>query len=176
MQSKLVGLAAGFVLIFSAGAAHAQFFSIAADVPLQYEFDSGESGEDVSGFKLAVNLPILIGFGFEDYTVTRKVAGSPNTELSFNLFDAFIDLPTPFINIGLGIGIGKADVVESGGATIYESASLFQYFVTLGIPFAAVFDIHVGYHQIQGSANNKSGGQDFKVDGNMVSLGLRFGF
>ncbi|MCZ6646234.1 MAG: hypothetical protein O7B79_08335, partial [SAR324 cluster bacterium] len=91
-------------------------------------------------------------------------------------FDAFIDLPTPFINIGLGIGIGKADVVESGGATIYESASLFQYFVTLGIPFAAVFDIHVGYHQIQGSANNKSGGQDFKVDGNMVSLGLRFGF
>lgn len=180
MKRNLIAAMIASALICAASAAHAQFFSISADLPVQYKFDQGGSADDVSGFTAAVNLPFLVGFGYEDYSATlNNGAGAGiSREVTFTIFDVFIDLPTPLINIGLGLGFGSAEIKDGAGSTeTFDDASVFQYFVTIGLPFAEVFDVHIGYHALQGTADNKNAaGQDIDIDGNMLSLGLRIGF
>ncbi len=171
MKRNLIGLAAAFALICSASAAQAQIFSIAADIPVNYQFDSGGSADDVSGFKFAVNFPFFVGFGFEDYTASIGTA-----DVDFQIFDVFLDLPTPFINIGLGLGFGKASVSAPAAFGTFDDASIFQFFTTLGIPFATVWDVHIGYHVLSGTADSTSGAGGVEVDGKMLSLGIRLGF
>ncbi len=174
MKRNLIAAAIASALICAASAAHAQFFSISADLPVQYKFDQGGSADDVSGFTAAVNLPFLVGFGYEDYSATLNNV----RKVTFTIFDVFIDLPTPLINIGLGLGFGSAEVKDgSGSGETFDDATVFQYFVTIGLPFAAVFDVHIGYHALQGTADNKNAANpDIDIDGNMLSLGVRIGF
>ncbi len=180
MKKNLIAAAIASALICAASAAHAQFFSISADLPVQYKFDQGGSADDVSGFTAAVNLPFLVGFGYESYSATLNNGAGVgiSREITFTIFDVFFDLPTPLVNIGLGLGFGSAEVKDGAGSTqTFDDADVFQYFVTIGLPFAGVFDVHLGFHALQGTADNKSAtGQDQDIDGKMISLGLRIGF
>ena len=180
MKRILVLATVGFAIFSFAPSARAQFFSVAFDVPLQYNFDAGNSADSVSGFKAAINLPFLFGFGFEDYTATLDTGGATggSREVGITMFDIFLDLPTPLINIGIGAGAGTAEVVDEAPSTEeFDDTTVLQVFVTLGIPIYDTFDVHIGYHLIKGTAKNKdSTASDFVIDGDMLSLGVRFEF
>jgi len=61
---------------------------------------------------------------------------------------------------------------------------LTQYYLSVGIPFAAILDIHVGFHVISGDAESTSpvaiganpAVANKKMDGKMTSIGLKLGF
>ena len=100
MKYTLRIAAVSIALVLSATAAQAQFFSVAVDIPVQYKFDEIGTADDVSGFKVALNLPFLLGLGFEDYTVTKDNggAGGVSREVGITLFDVFLDLPANLSN------------------------------------------------------------------------------
>jgi hypothetical protein len=180
MKRLLILATTGFALFFLAPSAKAEIFSVALDIPVQYKFSELGSADKVSGFKAAINLPFLFGFAFEDYTATLDTGGSGGVaqEIGITMFDIFLDLPTPLINIGLGIGAGTADVVEAAPSTVeYDNATMLQAFFTLGIPIYELFDVHIGYHVLKGTADNKdASGTDLVLDGDMLSVGVRVGF
>lgn len=180
MKQKLSMAAAGIAMLFVASTAQAEFFSVAFDVPVQYKFSQGGSADKVTGFKAAVNFPFLFGLGFEDYTATLDNGAGTGVarEVGITFFDIFLDLPTPLINIGVGAGVGTADVVDDAPSTEeFSDTTVLQAFVTLGVPIYELFDVHIGYHLIKGTAKNKdSTASDFVIDGDMLSIGVRFGF
>ena len=180
MKTKLLMAAAGFAMFFFASTAQAEFFSVAFDVPVQYKFSQAGSADKVSGFKAAVNFPFLFGLGFEDYTATLDTGGSGGVtrEVGITFFDIFLDLPTPLVNIGVGAGAGTAEVVDDSPSTEeFSNTTVLQAFVTFGVPIYELFDVHIGYHLIKGTAKNKdSTASDFVIDGDMLSIGVRIGF
>lgn len=181
MKKLLAVATAGFAIFFFTHSARAESFSVAFDVPVRYNFDAGVSADDVSGFTAAVNLPFLLGFGFEDYTATLNTGSSVGgvREVGITMFDVFLDLPTPLINLGIGAGAGTAEVVDEAPSTEEFDGTVLQAFITFGIPIYEVFDVHFGYHLVKGTLDNKdsaSGEPTFVVDGDMLSLGVRIGF
>ena len=180
MKRIILGLVTGLSLVLLGSTSHADTVSVALDVPIRYDFDQGGGADEVSGFKVAVQLPFLAGIGFEDYTATLKSGGTA-TEVAFSIVDCFLELPFPAINIGLGIGFGTAAVVEDPATPgrRFDDANVFQYFFTLGYPVGPLFDIHLGYHVVSGSADllvNDVKAGELNVDGNMLSLGVKIGF
>ena len=180
MKIKLKLAVAGFAMFLFASTAQAELFSVALDIPVQYKFSQGNDADKVSGFKAAVNFPLLFGLGFEDYTATLDTgnSGGGAREVGITMFDIFLDLPTPLINIGLGAGAGTAEVVDDEASTEeFSDTTVLQAFVTLGIPIYELFDVHIGYHLIKGTADNKDTSlPNFVIDGDMLSVGVRFGF
>lgn len=193
MNKTWVALMAGVSLLLMQGAARADVFSITADVPVQLslKLDGDSVDNSVSGFKVGVSLPFLVGFGYESYkaALDKKDLGlGTKGDLNFQLIDIFFNLPVPVVNIALGVGAGTAtfdpDKFDLGGgdSVTLNAANVTQYFVSLGIPIAVLFDVHVGYHVLSGSFDIKttsSGGtskdsSDLKAT--MISLGAKVGF
>ena len=164
-------------IAFVSSPAWADFFAVSADLPISYSAD-GTAADSVTGYKLALSTPFFVGVGTENYTGTFKGSGTdPDTKVTSNLFDLFLTLPVPFVNIGVGLGAGTASI-DSGGTSIWKDATLTQYFLTVGLPILVLFDVHVGYHVISGSADPKAGvtAPKISLDGNMISLGAKVGF
>lgn len=180
MKKIILGLVTGLSLALITSPDQADAISLALDVPIQYNFDEGSGDDSVSGFIVALELPFLGGIAFEDYTVTRE-SGGISTDVEFSIVDFFLSLPFPVVNLGLGIGFGSASVVEdpaTAGRT-FDDADIFQYFITLGYPVVPLFDIHLGYHVVSGSADILVDGSktaEANLDGNMLSLGIKIGF
>lgn len=180
MKKALIGLIAGLTFVFAAPGAHAALFFVGADVPLQFDLSDGGSAEEISGLKATVTLPFFVGFGIEQYTATFNTA-AVSGDVEVSMFDLFFNLPIPLVIIGLGAGVGKAvvDDTRANSGLTFEDADLTQVFVTLGLPIAALFDIHVGYHVLKGSSEVRLNGEKFTevtLDGTMISLGIGFGF
>ena len=179
MKKTFIGLVAGLSLLLFASPVSA-FFSVAADLPLQYNFSEGEAADDVSGLKVSVSLPFFVGFGLEQYTATVDSTGLKR-EVEFSIFDLYVNLPIPAVIIGIGVGVGTASVTDTPETTgqSLSDAALSQYFVTLGYPIFPLFDIHVGYHVISGTSDVKVNGiktSELVLDGNMLSVGVAVGF
>ncbi len=176
MRIIAVGLPAVLLLVSFAAVASAQ--SVSADIPIVYTFDEvALDGEKVSGIKLAVSLPFLLGFGLESYKVTGNITTVPaDFDYQVTFFDVFLDIPFPVANLVLGGGVGKGefDVVPASGS--FDDATLVQLFVSLGIPFAAIFDAHVGYHVIRGESDNQVTTSPLNLDAEMATIGLKVGF
>ena len=187
MKKLIVGSLAVFVLFWASSPAQADFFSVAVDSPVAFSFDDASTVKDVSGAKFSVSFPFLVGLAYEKYDVTQTQSGlnllsQPVTEdfvSTISMVDIFFTLPIPFVNIVLGLGSGTAKF-EGPNSQFYKNADLTQYFVSVGIPFAAILDIHVGYHVISGEAESTSltnpAVVNKKMDGNMTSIGLKLGF
>ncbi len=177
MRIIAFGLLVTLVLLAGASGASAQ--SVSADIPIVYTFDEGAlDGEKVSGIKLAVSLPFLLGFGLESYKVTGNFTTVPaDFDYQVTFFDVFVDIPFPVANLVLGGGVGKGefDLVPATGA--FDDATLAQLFVSLGIPFAAIFDAHVGYHVIRGESDFQGPpAGTLNLDASMATIGLKVGF
>jgi hypothetical protein len=136
-----------------------------------------------------VTLPFLVGFGYESYkaTLDKKDFGG-KADLNFAIFDIFFNLPISVVNIAIGGGFGTAtfdpSTVDLGAGNTLKasSAPITQYFASVGWPFAAIFDVHLGYHVISGKYDAKAtiGGVTAKTSAslkaNMTSLGAKVAF
>lgn len=179
MKAISISILAFVMMVLAALPAAAQdLFSISLDAPIDYTFDNGQlSDADPSGFKASVALPFFIGFGLEDYEVTGTLGPFPGSPFTYDVsfVDIFLNIPSPAVNFVIGGGVGKGtfDTVPASGA--FSEADLTQVFVSVGIPIALVFDIHVGYHAISGGSD-VLGGTPLSLDANMVTVGVNLGF
>lgn len=175
MKKTLIGMMTALVLIFSASAAHADLISVAADLPVVFNA-SDYTSDKVSGFKISVTLPIFIGLGLEKYKVTGVDLVDGNVlEVNYNMYDLTFGLPIPIVNVTGGLGYGRT-TYNLDGASKYKDAYVTQYFVGLGYPFFEVFDVHLEYHAIDGSADPQGAGPKLILDGTMYTLGMKVGF
>ncbi len=178
MRIIAVGLPAVLLLVSFAARASADLLSVSADVPVVYTFDEQTlDDESARGVKVAISFPFLLGFGLESYEVTGNVTGT-TTDFQYDVvfFDVFVDIPFPVANLVLGGGVGKGefDLVPATGA--FDDATLTQLFVSLGIPFAAIFDAHVSYHVIRGESDIQGATSPLNLDAEMATIGLKVGF
>lgn len=178
MKQLIVGLAAFAVLGWMAPPAQADFFAVGYDLPVSVTVD-GEAGEDISGYKLTLATPIAVGLAFESYAATFAGDNS-STRIEFSFYELFWDLPVPLINVQIGGGVGTArpEITEPKGFDkVYDDAAMTQYYVSLGLPIAVLFDVHVGYHVFAGTAESDNALiEDLDVNGNMISVGAKIGF
>ena len=193
MKKLIVGTLVVFALVWASPPAQAEFFSVAVDVPVAFGFDDPLEAnvKEVSGAKFSVSFPFLVGLGYENYDVTQTKSGiDPVTNAvvankdfvsTITMVDIFFTLPIPVINIVLGLGRGKAKFAGPNSQFL-NNADLTQYYLSVGIPFAAILDLHVGYHVISGEADPSTLGVSQGIttkkiiDGNMTSIGLKLGF
>ncbi|HKI99948.1 MAG TPA: hypothetical protein VKB51_15845 [bacterium] len=178
MKALFKGLAITAVLLLAAGTSWADTFSVSVDTPVSYKFnESALNADKASGVIVGVSLPFLIGIGGESYKVTGTVPGTGNSlENKVTMVDVYFDAPVPVINLRLGAGVGKGEFDTPAGAGAFDTATMTQLFVNVGIPFAEVFDVHVGYHAISGKAKEKASGLDASVGAKMFTVGLKVGF
>lgn len=172
------------LLTASAGTALADTLSVSADVPIVYTFsESGLKDPSASGVLVGVSLPFLVGFGAESYKVKGKLAPfvptDPQKDFQYDvtMLDLFLNLPFPVANLVLGVGAGQGSFDEVPASNLVDTATLTQAYFSIGIPFAVLFDAHVGYHVIRGDADFKDGsGQKLNLDAEMATIGIKVGF
>ncbi len=178
MKQLLVGLAAFAALGWMATPAHADFFAVGYDLPVSVTVD-GEAGKEISGYKLTLATPIAVGLAFESYAATFD-GDDASTRIGFYFYELFWDLPVPLINIQIGGGLGtvRPEITEPKGFDkVYDDATMTQYYVSVGLPIAVLFDVHVGYHTFAGTAKSDNAlVDDLEINGNMVSVGAKIGF
>jgi hypothetical protein len=178
MNTKVL---AGLVLFLTAWAvspARADLFAIAVDVPVTYSFDEAVLGDpDASGIIVGLSLPFLVGLGYESYKVTGDTvaATAQAYEYKVNMVDVFLDLPFPVANLVLGVGLGRGTFEIPTSTLTFKDANLSQFFFSIGIPFAVLFDVHVGYRVIGGKAD-ASDGTELNLGSEMATVGLKVGF
>lgn len=171
MKKLTIVLIALVAIVLSAPAAQA--LSISADIPLQYSFSEGDGADNVSGLKVGLSLPLMIGFGYENYTISND--DSSDYSYNFQLLDIFFQLPIPFINIGLGVGAGVIGT-EAPSEYSFETGTASQYFLSLGTDVLPLLDIHLGYHVVNAKVTEKTTNTELDLSGTMISLGATLGF
>jgi hypothetical protein len=211
MRHPILFAAVAAAFLALASVSHAAGWSFTADAPLSYTFDKGavnkllnpagaqgnwssKTSTDVSGSKVMLIAPFHIGVGYEDYTVNQTfTAGPPCTvvcaghaHLNIQMVDVMIDIPTRFLNIGLGFGQGQASLEAlappNGTPNLARHADAQQAFLVLGIPLGTRWDLHVGYHWVTVQEKDiKFAGQNPPYDklqgsGTMLSAGARLNF
>jgi hypothetical protein len=180
MRSIILAASVAVLMVAAAGSALADVFSVSFDAPIVYTFtEETLTDESVGGFKVGLTLPFLVGLGYENYKVKGKAGTAPfqvDFEYKVAMYDIFLDIPFPVANlvIGAGGGKGQIDTVPPTGGL--QDASLVQAFVSVGIPFALLFDAHVGYHAIRGEAEPVGGGTALNLDASMATVGIKVGF
>ena len=186
MKRVLIGLALGAMALCSAQAVWA--FGIQVDVPVAATLTSTpdnsaiskttSSSGTTSGGMVGLNFGLL-GIGYEDYSLSQKTNGQTST-FGVTMYDLALNLPIPVVNIAIGggVGTGKLSGDAYSGITTHD-ADLTQYFVQLGWPIGLMFDIHVGYRQLNGTNSLDIplvGTVKVKQDAKVTTLGLRWGY
>lgn len=169
-------LSATFLAVAAKPASAEILFSISADIPAVYSFsDSKLSDESASGLLTKIRLPLGIGFGMESYTVKGKYASTTSFEYDVTMIDIFYGLPVPAVSVNVGIGFGAAKFELVGSGLNFDDPFVRQFFVSVGLPLAVIFDVHVGYYITRAKAS-ASGISDISLDSNMFTIGAKIGF
>ena len=181
------------------GAANAFAFSISVDVPSQYTLNDrtvdtcktcnkaksdDQTLTDLSGFKVIVAGMHHIGVGYENYDVKgsgKSGGGSFDFRTNLQFYDVVLDLPTHFVNFGLGAGTGQVNtsimIPGAGTVPVAHSAGASQYFASVGIALGEHFDIHAAYHVVhtdnQKLTNVGSGSDSLNLSGHTIMAGIR---
>lgn len=180
----VTGLAAALL----AQPARADTFSVFADLPVDFSLhlDNGAgttenpSASGLSGYKVGITLPIFVGLAYESYGSkfnSPKIVGQ-----SFNydvtMYDLFLNLPLPVINIAVGLGQGTGKFSNGPAGVTVKDADLSQWFASLGFNIMPLVDVHLGYHVFSGKndVTSPAGSPGLKVEGTMTSLGVKIGF
>ena len=118
-------------------------------------FAKDQTSTDVKGFKLQIAGSQHIGVGYERYEVNGKGAsgggGGFEFTTTFQFYDLVLDLPTRWVNFGLGYGAGtvNSNIKSPGGSPpTTKEGDASQWFASLGIPLGEHFDIHAAYHVV----------------------------
>jgi hypothetical protein len=184
LRVALVGIAllGGIAM---AQSVRADTLAVSADLPVAMSLTANSGGtstsysaSSVSGLGLGVSLPFLVGLGYEDYTGKFSKSGN-KFDYGVTMYDIFLNLPIPIVNIAIGGGIGNGAVSNSnsGVSKPFKDADLTQWFASLGFSILPFVDLHLGYHSFSGNNKAKTVAfNDLKVDGNMTSLGVKIGF
>lgn len=179
MNKWIVAALTALIVTFSASNAFA-LISVSLDVPVKFDFKdtTGIKETPVSGMLLKVSLPIFLGLGYDSYTVKPKATdGSEIGNYKVSMYNIYFDLPVPKINISAGVGIGKGDLTPPAGTKSYDPAVLTQYFLSVGYPFLAVLDVHLGMYSMKGKMKPKSSLMtEADMTATMYTLGARVGF
>lgn len=187
MRVFSIGFAAllGALIVFT-GVQPAQALYFEADLVNDISFSDSDvdNPDDVSGYLLtAGGLFLGLGVGYDNYTATFDESGGSDSVIDFSFASLVWSAPIPFINISAGYGIGSASP-QDDLSTYFEDGDMSQLFVRLGYPIALLFDVHIGYHQIEGSLPGKTVTvgdvsatlDDVDLSGTMTTLGVRVGF
>ncbi|MDT8446955.1 MAG: hypothetical protein RRB13_08705 [bacterium] len=71
--------------------------------------------------------------------------------LNTEMYNLYLGLPFPMLNVALGGGVGNRSLVCSTCDGLYTEESASQTFLNLGWPLVlGIFDVPVGYHQVAG--------------------------
>lgn len=188
-NKRIFSILVSALLVFSfSGAAHAEFFSVGAGVPVSHSISNDDMDTDgVSGYMVHVKLPIMLGLGMENYET--KIDHSDSTvsdmKLKTNMYDIFWLTPIPVINVTIGAGLGTVEaecdvsVVTTNDASCsdyYDKGTVTQFWGQLGMNVLPFIDVHVSYHQISGDLKGKNGTSDASVDGTLLAAGISFIF
>ena len=183
MRTLLKGLLLVGLSAWAVTPAWADVFSVSLDVPVSYTYkESDFQDAKASGAIVGISLPFLVGFGFEAYTVKAKAGPAPLTDFEnkVQMFDVFFNLPVPVVNIRLGAGVGTSEItVPADPTAMFDKGTLTQGYLDVGIPIAVLFDVHLGYHAINGKVKDKSPpgpNPDVDVGAKMWTLGVKVGF
>lgn len=170
MRILRMSLLCGLLLSAGSHVATADLFSIHADLPLYFSpADPRWEADSVSGLLLGFSLPGLPGLGLEQYRVKLRSPAGERWEESISMLDASFTLPVPFVNVVLGVGVGRARL-EQQKKTLLEDVNLLQGMFSVGWPFGGFFDAHMGVYALRGDQKN------YALGGQMITLGLRAGF
>jgi hypothetical protein len=148
---------------------------------LALKLDSKSVSNSVSGYIIGVNLPFVVGLAYESYAadLDKKKTGGVSTKYDVHFADLVFNLPIPVINLAIGAGIGSAHFDPddfAGAGTKAKDASLTQYLVSVGIPIAHFFDVHLGYRTFSGKHDGSGGLSSFDTKGQLLTLGGKVGF
>ena len=182
MKAKIIlSTLAATILIFSSTQAFA-LFSISAGVPISQSFTVKDSSgatiesDGVSGVFLHASLPILVGFGVENYTTAIK--GTTPIDLATSMYDIFYQLPIPIVNLTIGLGTGSTELQCTLCSAAYDKGTPTQWYASLGVPFFPFFDMHLSYRSITSKMAIKAaaGGGEVDLSGNVTGVGIMFSF
>lgn len=158
------------ILIFMfAGTAQAELFTFSVGKPLNFKLENHILNDDPKiieakgspeGYLVGVQAPFLLGLGMEEYTqpvhFNDSGAVSLEMDLDVEMMNVFYQLPLDSINITLGVGTGSMQLVCDGplcgDPSLYESASVDQFYFQVGGSLFWILDLHLSYHMINGDS------------------------
>src|SRR5262249_50901559 len=135
------------------------------------------SSSGVSGYSLGVSLPFFVGLGMDSYTASFPAKGGAGKfDYTVNMYNLFVNLPIPVVNIALGVGAGTGHVGGSSAGS-YKDADLTQFMASFGFNILPLVDLHLGFRGFTGT-NKPKGTNTSKtdVDGKTYTLGVKVGF
>jgi hypothetical protein len=180
MRSLRVGVLLSALLLAGVATARADL-ALWADVPIVYSFrNAAIQKASPQGLLVGLALPGFLGAGLEAYKVKGQVSNlvTPATDTDYEyrvtMLDVFLDLPFPSATLVLGGGVGQGRFATVPASQSFPDARLLQAYFVVGVPFAQVFDAHVGYHLVRGETDVV--GRKANLDANMATVGLKMGF
>jgi hypothetical protein len=191
VRRYVVALGLGLAIAFTVALpARADTISVFADLPvaMNLQIDDGQGNKasadasGLSGLVVGVTLPFFVGLAYENYGSKFNIPKVINQSFRYdvNMYDIFLNLPLPIVNIAAGLGAGSGKLSDGPANVTFKDATLTQYFVSLGVNVLPLLDIHVGYHAFSGSNDVSGSGagsvSSLKVNGDMWSLGAKLGF
>ena len=177
-KTILTTFTAASLLIYSTPS-FAELFSVSAGVPFSHSFANTKVESDgVSGFFLAAKLPIMVGVGIESYKT--KIKGTTK-KLATSMYDIFYQLPTPIVNLTLGLGMGSTEL-QCGSCSIFDKGGATQWYTSVGIPIFPFFDVHLSLRRVSSKIKTNAASEDtpkgteYNVGGTVAGIGVAFGF
>lgn len=202
---KLAVLTALFISYLGlSGSLHAEFLSLSVGFPVMQSYndlkieysdklvstnpeyvDTEVKADGIpTGALIHANIPFFPGLGVEVYQTKLKVDSGydlekdvGDTKLKTVMYDLFYLLPIPFVNITLGGGMGQVELDCRECDDYFKKGSATQYFLQIGIPVLALFDLHFSYHGINSDIDSKVDTvKDISFDSTMYAFGAAFVF
>ena len=174
----LTAFTAASLLLFSSPAY--ALFTLSAGVPFSHSFNDTNVAESdgTSGVFLAAKLPIMVGVGIEMYDTKLK---DSTKKLRTAMYDIFYQLPTPIVNLTLGLGMGSTEL-QCGSCSTYNKGGAAQWYTSVGIPIFPFFDVHLSLRRVSSKIKTNAAsvgtpkGTEYDVGGTVAGIGIAFGF
>ena len=129
---------------------------LSAEIPVSYTFNTSADGSALEadgapvGVLLFAHTPIMAGVGLEYYSISLKdtsSTGDIKNSVTITMLDAFYSLPIPVVIIGIGGGIGYAEVTGDN-AGYFEQTTAYQYFLRAGVAIPSIWQFYLSIHKV----------------------------
>ena len=150
--------------------------SISADETIS---NSGKYNKRPSGILLFVDLPFVIGVGYEKYQV-ESASKNLDYKQKVEFLDIFYTLPIPVVSLAIGFGAGKMGYECDSCSIGLDYTPAWQVFAKVEIP-VTILPVRpfISYHQVGViNSGNLSGDSESKweTSGRLWALGISIGF